>query len=479
MYSFMRRRHDAPAPALAPVPTTATNRHSPSAAATPGAAPPAVALCAVALFALALMVSAAGCDVGSAAAVDGGVARASSSEPAAAHAGGTVAVAAERVTAAGGPAGAETFTGGRTDSAGIEIVTSGRVDRHLPWRPAERFSLGGGDDGQASFYRLHRRLLATDDAGRIHVLDPVARQVVTFDDDGDLLRVTGRRGGGAGEMEQPASLAVASDGGIAVFDAGRMALARWDAHGSPLPSRPFPFGPAPHQRHFALADDGYRVATRGVVDGERANRLLAVTDIDSDTTRLATVPLPGVGFVLFDRCGAGVDLPPLFTPTVVWDHRGGITAVAAGDDYRIDLWRDGRRFRSVRRPLEPRPATRTLATAEAGEGLTLRFGGAPCVIPPGELVGAVGWAETVPAIRRLALAPDGSLWVERWVPGVEPGPIDRFDADGVYRGTFPPGAPFPALLLERGRAGIVRTDDRGRERLVVVEVAAGRLAAIP
>lgn len=356
----------------------------------------------------------------------------------------------------------------RVDSAGIELVTSPALDRPLPWSYAERFALGGEEEGPESFYGFGPSSVGTDAAGRIYVLDGMAHRVVAFGPEGQHLRSMGAEGGGPGEMQRPASLSVTSSGEVSVFDYGKMALVRWDTTGRPLSQLPFPHPPMLGGRHHALTGDGYMVSTWGLVDGERANRLIAVSG--EDTTRIAVAPQPEHGVAMFESCGGGINFPPLFTPSVVWDHRNGLTAVAPGSDYRIDLWRDGRRVRSVRRPFPEVEATRELAIAESGEGFTIDFGRGPCTIPPDEYAEARGWAPTVPAIRRLALGPDGSLWVERWVPGQDPMPVDVFDADGAYLGTLPAGTDLPALLMPDHRVGLIRTDEMDVARLVVADV---------
>ncbi len=359
----------------------------------------------------------------------------------------------------------------RADSAGVELVTSPAGDRLLPWSYAERFALGGEDQGAESFYRLAPGLVGTDAAGRIDVLNGMEREVVSFDAAGELRWVVGGEGGGPGELRRPGSLSVTAAGEVSVYDYGKGTLVRWDADGNLLPELRFPHRPMLGGRHHALTADGYVVSTGGQVDDQRANRLIAVSG--EDTVLLAAAPQPNQGMVMFESCGGGVSFPRLFTPAVVWDHRDGLTAVAPADDYRIDLWRQGRVVRSVRRSVPVTQATRELAIAEAGEGFTINFGRGPCTVPPDEYADARGWAATVPAIRRLALAPDGALWVERWVPGADPMPIDVFDADGAYRGTLPAGSEFPALLLPGDRAGVIRTDEMDVNRLVVADVVEG------
>ncbi|MGH7128944.1 MAG: hypothetical protein ACREIV_10270 [Planctomycetaceae bacterium] len=81
-----------------------------------------------------------------------------------------------------------------------------------------------------------------------------------------------------------------------------------------------------------------------------------------------------------------------------------------------------------------------------------------------------GFARWVPAVRSIALAPGGELWVERQQPGVELGPIDTFDESGAYTGTLPEASPFPMLFLPDGRIVVVESDENDVERLVILRV---------
>jgi hypothetical protein len=102
----------------------------------------------------------------------------------------------------------------------------------------------------------------------------------------------------------------------------------------------------------------------------------------------------------------------------------------------------------------------------------LRFlrDGAECLIPAAEVVDRTGYADSVPAIADLALAPDGALWVRRWSPTGQGGPIDVFDRTGVYLGTLPGELPFPLHFLPTGEPLFVERDTNDVERLVVATI---------
>lgn len=163
--------------------------------------------------------------------------------------------------------------------------------------------------------------------------------------------------------------------------------------------------------------------------------------------------------------------------------------------YVLSVIEAGTVTRSIRRSVEPIRATRALAIAELGEGFKINFGRGPCTIDPAEMVDGRGYAETIPMILNVLLSPEGELWVERRAgagaagsgyagggvggggatepPGSGTGTlgslIDLFDASGAYRGTLPPGTPFPIILLPGGRFGVVEKDEFDVARLVVMQ----------
>jgi hypothetical protein len=61
----------------------------------------------------------------------------------------------------------------------------------------------------------------------------------------------------------------------------------------------------------------------------------------------------------------------------------------------------------------PRIATEKLAVEALGEGFTINFGSGPCTIPADVMAAKRGFAEHVPQLERLALAPTGDIWAER------------------------------------------------------------------
>jgi hypothetical protein len=103
----------------------------------------------------------------------------------------------------------------------------------------------------------------------------------------------------------------------------------------------------------------------------------------------------------------------------------------------------------------------------------MRGGAVECRIPASDIVETRGIAERVPTIFQMRMAPDGALWVDRQPARAEERRIDVFDPDGVYLGTLPPDAPFPAAFTREGHPVVVERDDFDLPYLVVYRVERG------
>ncbi len=107
-----------------------------------------------------------------------------------------------------------------------------------------------------------------------------------------------------------------------------------------------------------------------------------------------------------------------------------------------------------------------------GEGFRINFGRGPCTIPPAEMVEKRGFAERVPIILRVAVAPDGEVWVlRRDVADLETNLIDVMDSDGAYLGTLTNLDLFPVAFLGPNKVATVETDSLDVDRLVVYNVS--------
>lgn len=228
-------------------------------------------------------------------------------------------------------------------------------------------------------------------------------------------------------------------------------------------------------RHFDLTTDGALVATMIPSDDEGRFHQALRRMGESDTTAIADLTFPRPGMVRYPSCGGGLNLPRIFEVQLGWAASGRTVVVSRTPTYEIEVYEGDRLTRMIRRELPPREATGELAREELGEGFAINFGQGACTIPPREMVAARGFAEAVPWIAGLTLAPTGELWVSRKEVGVDrQGPTDVFDAGGRYVGTLPSTAPFPVLFLGEDRVVAIESDDFDVRRLVVYDVARGR-----
>ena len=363
--------------------------------------------------------------------------------------------------------GCDTSSGGgsavvMTDSAGVTIVRStSSTDSPALFVSNPVLTLGGKDTPEESFYRVTSANVGTDDNGNMYVLDADAYQVQVFDSIGRHLRTLGGQGGGPGELQLPFALAVAEDGRVWVADVGKGALVRWGSDGESLDSDPFPegyFGGLVRQTPLGLVvrirnPEEHRLV---IASDSRENRVLAVLGL-AETRALQ-----------LESCGMRFSsMEPIFAPNLVWTASGNTVVIARNPAYVIDIYEGGRLVRSVRRDLSLRSASAELAEASLGDGMRVGTQGGERVCDPGEVVEQQGFAPYLPMVRRLALSPEGTLWVQRYEVGESPKPIDIFNPEGQYVGTLPYDAPFPVGFLPDGRILVSERDELDIERLVV------------
>lgn len=355
----------------------------------------------------------------------------------------------------------------RVDSAGWAIVTNGGDDaRPLGWSADTVLALGGEEDGPEGFYHVRSALVDVDSAGRIYVLDDERRRVVVFDTAGSVLGSVGREGQGPGELEWPITLAVTPDGGILVQDAGKGLWARYDAELGYLGSTPYA-SPVIHTRfrHFAATPTGHVLWARDPRRGsaERFDRLLRVTG--DDTLALVAGAPVRRSTAQYAECGMAYSIAIPLSPSIRWAQAGELTAVSLWGPYRVDLYREGRPERSVRKGAPPAP----LSEAEAVALLHERGYQGPCNASPERVVERHGFHPDPPVVGALALGPDAELWV-RHEPRTGDPRIDVFDGDGAFRGSLPADFPFPLTFLPDGRALVAARDSLDVERLLIVRI---------
>ena len=347
------------------------------------------------------------------------------------------------LAACGGAGGAPSLST-TSDSAGVAIVTGPAADSALPWTFTEVHRIGGADSGVASFTRASSGVVTTDGRATIAVLDwDNTNRIQLFDSSGTWLRSVGAKGGGPGEIQSPSGITMDRNGKVLAFDYQKMAVVQWTADGSPAGETKW------------SADQGFPWGVPSML-GDTMMVLVQATDSLHRVTRLE-IRAPG-GVVAIDStiepapkmvmlsC-VGLSLPPLLTGQLAWGMGSGQIATTPQSAYVVNV-REGRRLlRSVRRAITPVPATKSDAARLFPDGMKIRFGGGrECVTPSSEVAEKIGVAPTVPLVKGVAVAPDGTLWVQRFTFEGETPSTDIFDAAGNYLGTIV-GKPLPLGFL--------------------------------
>ena len=357
----------------------------------------------------------------------------------------------------------------RTDSAGVTIVRNVGADRPLGWTLKPLFTVGGADSGPESFFQVAG--LGADSAGDLYVLDGGNKRVVVFGPEGRLVRSEGEAGQGPGELSMPFSITVRPDGSVRIYDERFQGFIGYDPSGAPLPSR-----------HLSIFAWGAPMSTPAGFVGvfqdvtRRDSVVRRLLDVDGgDTTELARLSLGQPSVAIFKSCGIGLRMPPVFSPRIRWAGRGDEVVATNGVGYVVNRFRGDSLVASYRRDLRPRAASEALARRELGDGLHIGVGGgSPRVCESDEVVKKAGVASFVPVIAGLALAPDGSVWIERKIVGRDAhGPIDVLSPRGEYLGTLPAGTPLPGAFLPGQRVAAVAKDSLGVERVTEYRVVRG------
>lgn len=342
----------------------------------------------------------------------------------------------------------------RTDSAGIEIVANTGTDRRLAWPVTVQDTIY--DPASDTILQSEARMLglAVDRQGRLVLADGgfSDRRILRQGSDGAFHQV-GRRGGGPGEYQMFSGVTVSPDGEILISDFGKRGFVRFGPDDTPLPVIPWATLDQGLPRGFPQDDrfvgGGILVAYSEMSESTSVKRIRLATPTDS--ILLAEIHEPAPKTLFFKSCGVSFMGAALYYPTPRWTGNQQMVALTTGDAYEITVWSAGKRVRIIRRAVPPRAATKELAMQDLGEGQRMFIGARPCVLPAAEIVEQQGVAPTIPVIKRLAMATDGTLWVERYTVKGETPLRDIFDPTGNYLGTLSGEIPWPQAWLPDGR----------------------------
>ena len=359
----------------------------------------------------------------------------------------------------------------QTDSAGVRIINDAGPDRELNWKFRKRVVIGGKEDGPAAFFQVYPWNVAADGKGRIYALDVGNFAVSIFDTTGKFIARVGGHGGGPGEFQRPVGLTVDSSGNIAVVDAVKMSLVRFDSSYSIAPEQRLP---EPGFAGPAARVAGYEVLAKGYAPTEQ---LELVAFNQRDTVTVAAVP-PMRRNVTFDNCNIGLTgLRPFFAPVILWSSTGtgtGGIAVNATPEYRIDVYRGVSLTHSIRRNIPPVRVTKEMLHEiyMIREGMTIRFPDGPgCRIPGKEVLKKQGNARTTTPITGIKISPGGELWIERRDRRrATETVIDIFGNDGAYRGTLPATVQLPIAFITDNQVVLMSGTADGVPLLVIYAI---------
>lgn len=346
----------------------------------------------------------------------------------------------------------------RTDSAGIEIVLNAGTDRAFPDTVVVADTLYDPAADSALQGEARMLSLGSDARGRIVVADGGFndRRILRAAEDGGFHQV-GRRGGGPGEYQMLSTVAVSPEGEILAGDYGKRAFLRFGPGDSILPPVPWSAFGTGFAESGGYAGGGVVAMVQEMSESSSVHRIKLLTA--TDTLLLAEFSEGVPKQLMYESCRVGFMGAPLFTPRPSWTGNRESVALATSGAYEIRIWRGGKLVRIIRRAVPTRAATRALAMQDVGEGFRIIVGNrGPCTVPPEDIVTQQGFAGTIPAIKQIVMAADGTLWVERWTVKGEPLLRDIFDATGNYLGTITGDVPWPKAWLPDGRYVSVGAD---------------------
>lgn len=354
----------------------------------------------------------------------------------------------------------------RTDSAGVRIVTSGAVDKDLPWRFD---SVGVLTDslGEPWFVgATFREQVLIDRAGRTYLLT-ADLGLVRFGRDGRFDRTIGRMGSGPGEFKNPVAIAAQGDT-LVVMDVSRRSLVRFSSSLDPIAERRLD-GALSRLERIAFRAGGFWYSESIHDDTGRGAALRTDTIGGAPLQRVVTPHGDAVQF----RCFGIPQSTPLFAPGLSWAASGPRIIVNAQPSYALRLYEGTRLVAMVRRPLTPRAPTVEDVREIHPDGMRIVFGGEladrpGCVIPVEEMVARQGMARRLPLVEDVQLFADGTIWTQRSRRGTSHTVVDVFGSDGAYSGSVR-GMQLPLGRYPNGDLLLLR-EDAGNGELLLVRV---------
>ena len=339
------------------------------------------------------------------------------------------------------------------------------ADRPLAYALKRLFAIGGTNGSVVELGTLHPQDITGAAGARLVLIDRLEFQVVVVSPGGVLERRAGRRGQGPGELSFPGLIASDPGGLVAVWDLGRRTLLRFDANGAL--ARETLLSDIGLVQEMRILGPDELIFSRGRQDSlllfrRRGNATTVVAAIGRSLPR--TLENPGCGLT---------DLPvrAIFAPSLLWDHRAGLTVVNTDGSFAISFHPDGDSAWVARRAAVRRRSTSALARASLGTGPTVSVGaGRPCPIPTDRILAVAEVAPTLPAYARLLIAPDSSVWAIRYHLPSEPRSADVYTSSKGYLGTVTLGPANPVGFRTDGAVISLEADADEVPLIVVYQV---------
>jgi hypothetical protein len=387
------------------------------------------------------------------------------------------------------------------------IVRLPERDRALAGTPAQVYSIGRADGAAHEAFGIVAGV-AFDANDNLYVLDRQSAHVLVYDRGGRFVRQIGKQGQGPGELMVPLQLTVGGDGTVIVADLGRRGYSLFRPDGTFLRNvvmegympglgggglgwHPRGGVVAPAREPMGPPRQGSSTTTQNVMP------LLYQPLAGGEPTRLYNIP-QAIRVDQQSNASGQVNVrmrpPRAFSPAVLFGViPSGQMALSFTTGYTVRILdASGQTVRYLQRPMRARLTTeadRDRARRERRESIItgrgmIRVerggsggGGRPA---PGRspqemerMLSEMEFADTIPALRGLRVAPSGRLWVERTGPVVgESGPIDLVTPEGRYLGTIMSSA-LPDAISRGGLAAYVERDVDGVERVVVRRLPEG------
>ena len=394
-----------------------------------------------------------------------------------------------------------------------QVVDLPRRDQQIQPRLEDVYRVGRMEGAAWELFG-ERVEAAFDGQGNLYVFDPTNSRVVVIGPGGRFLRSIGQQGEGPGELRNPAGFVVSRDGTVAIADMGHQAFVVYAPDGA-------------YARSVPIGSDGMVVLGRLIPD-TRGDAAFSVGQLIVSVNRgpgsgPGEMPV-GQPIVRYPLSGAGAPRevhrpwapPPVEANTQLPGGGGpriafrgpmarafepqllagglpdGGLAYSDSSAYAIKiLGAGGRVQRTLRRPFEAAPVSRSMQEAEKerrleelenGSGPRIRIatagpgGAAPQEVSQSQIremmrrqIDQLQFYPEVPVVRALGTGWSGKIWVERRGRDVyAEGPVDVLTPVGEYVGTIEAGTlGIPSAFGPDGLAAWVERDELDVATVVV------------